>query len=252
MEKNNINRLLHIFVPFIIMVMIQNLLRLLWDKIGFAGTLGEIIAFVIASAAAVIFFSLTSPADTETPPHAGAVRSILHLLFCTAMLVVSMYVTSAVTVNYTTRAVSLTPLYALSVLLIHPIIEEYIFRGLFYSELRRINPIFGIIAQAIMFAIIHDTIDGMTYALAAGIFLGATMEKTGRLWVTTVAHAMINLRSLVYIKLLAEQDVVRKGIDIGIVSAGFTAFLVLLIIKNIPAAPKTGEPEGEVEWTEAE
>ena len=252
MEKNNINRLLHVFVPFVIMVMIQNLLRPLWGRIDFEGTTSELISFVIASAAAIIFFTLTNPVGGDKTPRAGIVKSVLHLLFCIAMLVTTMYITAIVTEHYTAKTVSVTPIYVVSVLLIHPIVEEYLFRGLFYGELRKINPIFGIIAQAIMFAIIHDSIDGMTYALVAGIFLGLTTEKTGRHWVPVLAHILINLRSLVYIKVIAENETIRQGIDIGIISAGFAAFLVLLILKNIPTAPKKAEPEGEIQWTETE
>ena len=62
MEKNNINRLLHVFVPFVIMVMIQNLLRLLWGRIDFEGTTSELISFVIASAAAIIFCRVSGEA----------------------------------------------------------------------------------------------------------------------------------------------------------------------------------------------
>ena len=252
MEKNNISRLLRVFVPFVIMVMIQNLLRLLWDAIGFEGAAGELISFVIASAAAVIFFTLTNSDEGEIIPVEGKLRSILHLLFCVAMLVFCMYLVSAVTRNYTTQSVKVSVVYVVSLLVVHPMVEEYIFRGMLYGELRKINPIFGIIATSIMFAIIHDSIDGMLYALVAGIFLGLTIEKTGRLWVPVVAHMFINLRSLVYLKVIAENEVLRNGIDIGIVSAGFACFLVLLILKNIPTGQKTPGPEGEGEWIEIE
>ncbi|MBR5252872.1 MAG: CPBP family intramembrane metalloprotease [Clostridia bacterium] len=252
MEKNSISRLLHVFVPFIIMVMIQNLLRLLWDGIGFEGDIGELISFVIASAAAVIFFTLTNPTEVVKIPKTGVFRSILHLLFCIAMLIVCMYLVSMATNHYTTTSVNITAVYVVSLLLIHPIVEEYIFRGMFYGELRKINPIFGIIATSIMFAIIHDSIDGMIYALVAGIFLGLTTEKTGRHWVPVLAHMLLNLRSLLYLEVLAENEVLRHGIDVGIVAAGFAGFLVLLILKNIPTGQKTADPEGETQWIEIE
>jgi membrane protease YdiL (CAAX protease family) len=123
---------------------------------------------------------------------------------------------------------------------------------MFYRELRKINPIFGIIATSIMFAIIHDSIDGMLYALVAGIFLGLATEKTGRHWVPVLAHMLLNLRSLLYLEVLAENEVLRHGIDIGIASAGFAGFLVLLILKNIPTGQKIADPEGEIQWTEIE
>ena len=252
MEKNNISRLLHVFVPFIIMVMIQNLLRLLWSGIGFDGVTGELISFVIASASGVIFFTLTNPDDGVKIPKIGVFRSVLHLLFCIAMLIMCMYLVSMATNHYTTKSVNISAVYVVSVLLIHPIVEEYIFRGMFYRELRKINPIFGIIGTAIMFAIIHDSIDGMLYALVAGIFLGLATEKTGRHWVPVLAHMLLNLRSLMYIEVLAENEVLRHGIDVGIVAAGFAGFLVLLILKNIPTGQKTAESEGETPWIEIE
>ncbi len=259
MEKTNINRLLHVFVPFIIMVMIQNLLLLLFNRISFGGTLSELIAFTLASSVAVILFCLKplNPADEGgNVPYrrADITRCVMHFFFCMAMLIITMHLTSLITANYNSTPVKFNPLYVVSLLVIHPIVEEYIFRGLFHGELRKINPIFGIIAQAIMFAIIHSTIDGMTYALIAGVFLGVAAEKTGKLWVPILAHIMINARSMVYIALLADNDVLRKGIDISVASVGVLAFFILLLLKNLRGDKRTDNTpklsEGEAEWTE--
>ncbi len=257
MEKTNINRLLHVFVPFIIMVMTQNLLLLLWDRIGFVSVLGDIIAFVLASAVAVIFFCakpLARSEDDDSFPHkkSGVTRCTMHLFFCMAMLIISMHLTSLITANYNSTSTEFDLLYIISLILIHPIVEEYIFRGLFYGELRKINPVFGIIAQAIMFAIVHNTIDGMTYALIAGVFLGAAEEKTGRLYVPILAHIFINMRSLLYITLLSDHDALRRVVDISVVSVGVLAFFILLLLKNLRGEKKPADEEVKTEWTEIE
>lgn len=252
MEKTNINRLLRVFIPFIVMVMSQNLILLLWDRLGFSGILGELIAFVIASASAAVLFLLGHMDHAESRPykHKDAFAYAMHFFFCISMLIIFMHLTELITANYNSPPIRMTPVYLISVLIVHPVAEEYIFRRLFYGELRKINPVFGIIAQAIMFAIIHSTIDGMIYALAAGIFLGIASEKTGRLWVPILAHIFINARTLAYVSYFENMPTLRKNIDITVVLLGVIAIIVLLFLQAIRRDGKAEKDKAETEWTE--
>lgn len=235
MEKTNINRLLRVFIPFIIMVMTQNTLLLLFGRAGMSGTLPSLTAFIVSSAVAAFIFHLqTHPEDKDTGSRrvCGCAKGVMYFFFTTALLIVAMYGVSLVLTNYTAAEVEISPVYLVSILVIHPLIEEHLFRGLFYGELRKMNPMFGIIAQAIMFAIIHGSVDSMVYALFSGVLLGIAAEKTGRLWVPYAAHVFINARSLIYLTWLSNADTIRERIDITLVALGAVSLLILLWMRG--------------------
>ena len=239
MEKTNIGRLLHVFIPFIAMVMVQNLLLLLFGEAGVSGTIPSLVAFIIAAAIAIFIFHIKtfeSP-DEEFPEvkNVGVVGCVMYFFCTAAILIVAMYAVTFVMSNYSATPTKMTPLYMVSLLVIHPLLEEYIFRGLFYKELRKLSPMFGVITQAIMFAIIHGTIDGMIYALVSGIFLGIAREKTGEIWVPCAVHAFINARSLVYLNWLLDNSAMRRQIDVAVISVGSIALLILILMRGISA-----------------
>ena len=254
MERNNINRLLHVFIPFIAMVMVQNLLLLLFGKAGVVGVIPSLFAFVVAAVVAIFIFHIKTFELPEEQPaeekKVGVVSSVMNFFLTTAMLILSMYAVALIIANYSSQSVEMTPVYIISYLVIYPIVEEYIFRNLFYKELSHLSPMFGVIAQAVMFAIIHGTIDGMTYALVSGIFLGIAVEKTGKLWVPCAVHVFINARSLLYLTWLSDNSAFRRQIDVAFISVGLIALLILLIMRgrsavSVEAQQKESLPEIE-------
>lgn len=251
MEKTNVNRLLHVFIPFIAMVMVQNLLLLLFDKSGVSGTVPSLFAFLVSAGIAVFIFHIKTfeiPAESHTEEkNVGIVGCVMYFFLTAAMLILSMYVVSFIISNYTTPLQKVTHVYIVSILLIHPLLEEYIFRKLFYEELRQLSPMFGIITQAIMFAIIHSTIDGMSYALASGIFLGIAMEKTGKMWMPCVAHIFINARSLMYLTWLKDNYTIRRQIDVTVISVGLIALLILVLMRGRAAVTVEANKENLTE-----
>ena len=179
-------------------------------------------------------------------------RCVLHLLASVAALVTLMFLVAAFMngeeafsggVSAAGEMPSLDPLSVASLLLIHPVAEEVLFRRLYYGELRRMHPVFGCMAQALMFALAHESVDGMIYALAAGVLLGVLAEETGRLWPTVAAHVFVNLRSLVSLTVFAERGGVRYGLDSAILTAGAVAF-VILAATRVRFAADTGRKAG--------
>ncbi|MBQ3955545.1 MAG: CPBP family intramembrane metalloprotease [Clostridia bacterium] len=243
MEKNNVNRILHTMTPFLALILTERLLlmlaRRLFSEVGDALGLG---IFLLAAAFALFLFrAVRYPEEGETDPvpdliRKRACRCLLHLAAAVAALVTLMFVVAAYmngesaysdTASVAGDMPSLSPLSVLSLLLIHPVAEEYLFRRCFYGELRRMNPVFGCMAQAVMFAIMHETVDGMLYALAAGVILGILAEETGRLWPCVAAHMLVNARSLISVTVFAERGGVRYAMDSGILTLGAVAFVIL-------------------------
>ena len=258
MERNNLNRLTHVMISFAGLILVQRAARFLLFRFAPGlGTFGDFLVFLLAFGAAFALLRLPLKTAEEEDPVPELVkkktgRCVLHLLASVAALVTLMFLVAAFMngeetfsggVSAAGEMPSLDPLSVASLLLIHPVAEEVLFRRLYYGELRRMHPVFGCMAQALMFALAHESVDGMIYALAAGVLLGVLAEETGRLWPTVAAHVFVNLRSLVSLTVFAERGGVRYGLDSAILTAGAVAF-VILAATRVRFAADTGRKAG--------
>lgn len=245
MSKNNINRLLHTIVPFFVMTMVQRLLLLVFGHTGMNGETAELLAFLPSAAAAVLLFRVKTyqiydeDEQSEIPPLVPerSLSCVLKTLVTVAVMIVMMYaVAAAMGDKANPLAVSNATEFSLlsfaSLIIVHPLVEEYLFRHLFYGELRLMNPIFGFLMQAVMFAIIHNTVDGMIYALVSGVALAVVYEQTGRITTSVAAHIIINLRSFLCLTVLSEYADVCRSVDMVLVSIGGMAFLACGVIEG--------------------
>lgn len=267
-EKSNVHRLVGVMMPFMIMVIIRRLAALLLAGIAIPDILADTISFVASSVIGIVFFRLSCgkealhPADTsdkiaETENDTADIRPVppfpekdtrlgrlLYTRIAVAGLVLAMHVVAATTDSPTDRVPDTAYLTAelVSLLLIHPILEEYLFRFLYYRELRPMQPFFAGLAQAIMFAIVHSSVGGMVYALFAGVILAFVTERSGSLAVAISSHILVNLRSFVYLTLLSDNGAisavtdparVRTVIDFIIVAVGFASVLLLWVRRGM-------------------
>lgn len=95
--------------------------------------------------------------------------------------------------------------YFMSAIIISPIIEEIIYRGILYSPFRkRYGSIGAIIITSLFFALSHIGM-GLLPFIIGGIFLGYLYEKTETLIAPIIAHSLYNLLSIitVFISLLS-------------------------------------------------
>ena len=242
-SKTGLSRLLHTMVPFMVMAAMQKGILLLLSSRGYAGSdLASLLAFLPSAGVAAALFRVRTydppPPEEESVgplvPRSNRI-CLLHTLAATAAMIGVMFAVSALMHGQATpyelpaSAGKVTVLTVLSLCLIHPVIEEALFRGAFYGELRRMSPLFAILAQAVMFAIVHDTVDGMIYALTAGVILGILAERSGRLWPPILAHILINARSLVCVTLLADHGTARRILDGVLLFLGIAAFAAAMM-----------------------
>ncbi|MBQ4193160.1 MAG: CPBP family intramembrane metalloprotease [Clostridia bacterium] len=251
--KLGVSRLLHTLIPFMVMAAMQKGILLLCASTSLAGTdAASLLAFLPAAASAAALFRVrtyTPPAPEEESVAPLVPRPLriclLHTAAATAALIAVMFAVSALMQGQAApwgpaeSGMRVTALTVLSLCLIHPAIEEYLFRGAFYGELRRMHPIFAILAQAVMFAIVHDTVDSMVYALGAGVILGILAERSGRLWPAVIAHILINARSLLFLTLLAENAPARRILDGALLFVGLAAFAASFVWRE------RNEPEAD-------
>ena len=286
MEKTNIRRLTGVLMPFMIMVILQRLGLVLLEMTPLSATLRDLLAFAAASAGGIFFFRMSCGTETlrlrpngdgdgnavsesgtegegddagHIPPFPSPdtwFGTAMYTLVCFAGLIVSMHVVSVTADAQVIEAFEPGTLAVefVALVLIHPFLEEYVFRWLYYRELRPMQPIFAGLAQAVMFAIVHGSVGGMIYALFAGVILVFGLERSGSLAVTVAAHMLVNLRSFVYLTVLSDTGVlaenaahVRTVIDFCFVSAGFGAVLALMVRRGLREVWNNADAETEAE-----
>lgn len=93
----------------------------------------------------------------------------------------------------------------LAVALIPCILEETVYRGIFYNEYSKVSPWKGILLSGFLFGIIHGNLNQFTYAFAMGIVFALLIEATNSILATMIVHFFINgtsvLLSALYPKL---------------------------------------------------
>ncbi len=81
----------------------------------------------------------------------------------------------------------------LSVVIIAPILEELLFRGIVCKKLLALGEGYAIILSGAFFALFHGNFYQLFYTFGLGCFLGFIYVKTGKLIYTVLYHAVINL-----------------------------------------------------------
>ena len=85
----------------------------------------------------------------------------------------------------------------ISVGVVGPIIEEIIFRGLIFNELKANMPTRTVvIVQAVLFGIFHMRAIQMIYATLLGLFLGVVFVKTKTILAPIILHITYNITSV--------------------------------------------------------
>ncbi len=80
-----------------------------------------------------------------------------------------------------------------------PLVEECCFRGFLYRVLRRRAGMWlSALASGLLFGAIHLSPVQMLPLSIFGVVQGILLEKTGRLWLPMVVHALFNLSSIIY------------------------------------------------------
>jgi len=86
---------------------------------------------------------------------------------------------------------SLTTL--LSTVLCAPLVEEFIFRGLILSRLKKAMPLWvAILISSFLFGLMHGQPLWICYASVLGILLCIVKERTGSIWASMLIHIFFN------------------------------------------------------------
>lgn len=74
-----------------------------------------------------------------------------------------------------------------------PIMEEFVFRGVLLSALRRFGNGFALFVSTLLFALVHLDLSTVVFAAIAGLVLGFLYLRTENLWVNIAVHMYVNL-----------------------------------------------------------
>lgn len=77
------------------------------------------------------------------------------------------------------------------------VLEESVYRGIFYNEYRKANPLQAIFLSAFLFGIIHLNFNQFAYAFAMGIIFALIIEATDSILSSMIIHFVINGTSIV-------------------------------------------------------
>jgi membrane protease YdiL (CAAX protease family) len=72
------------------------------------------------------------------------------------------------------------------------VVEELIFRGVFYSTYSRVNPVRAMLLSGLLFGLLHLNLNQIAYAVPLGILLAMVLEITGNFAAPMIVHFTIN------------------------------------------------------------
>lgn len=75
--------------------------------------------------------------------------------------------------------------------------EEFLFRGVFYANLRPYGRTQAILISALLFALMHQNIGQLFYTFVAGIAMALMYELTGSIWCSVIYHLFNNQLSVI-------------------------------------------------------
>ncbi len=81
------------------------------------------------------------------------------------------------------------------------IFEESVYRGIFYNEYSKINPLKGILLSAFLFGLMHGNLNQFSYAFGMGIVFALLIEATDSILSTMIVHFLINGTSILLLEL---------------------------------------------------
>ncbi|MGN0318569.1 MAG: lysostaphin resistance A-like protein [Lachnospira sp.] len=81
------------------------------------------------------------------------------------------------------------------------LVEEFVFRGLYFTTYRRNGLIGAAVMSGLVFGMFHLNINQFCYAFVMGIVMSVMVEATGSLWSSVCAHFAVNTYSVLMVKL---------------------------------------------------
>lgn len=143
------------------------------------------------------------------------------------------------------------PVQLILMALLPAVVEEFIFRGIFYGSYRRKNVIGAALMSGLLFGVTHLNLNQFAYAFAIGVAFCILYEASGSIILPVTAHFAINANTVFLLHVMnvgaeeleaGTENNVLAGLPAGMIMvtiAGLVVFTVLglfffcLIVKKI-------------------
>lgn len=118
-----------------------------------------------------------------------------------------------------------------------PVMEEFAFRGVLFSALRKHGTGFAVVGSALVFAFVHLDASSVLFAFIAGLVFGFLYARTNNLWVTIAIHGLNNGIAVVsgYLDLFVPAglaDLVSSLLLLVPIALGLVALVVLGVFRR--------------------
>lgn len=129
-------------------------------------------------------------------------------------------------------------LYGMNVIVIPPLVEEIMFRGVILQSLRRYGDGFAVMISAMMFGLYHGNFIQMVFAFICGLVMGFVVIRTNSLLPSILIHFINNSVSLV-VEMVSRYygqnmaNYVDNIVSLAIVALGIIAFSVLVAKRQL-------------------
>ncbi|WP_047868685.1 CPBP family intramembrane glutamic endopeptidase [Nocardiopsis sp. RV163] len=91
----------------------------------------------------------------------------------------------------------------LTLAVLTPIGEEFLFRGVVTSALLRYGALVGVVGSAVVFALMHGINEVLPAAVIVGLIAGELYRRSGSIWPGVLMHALYNAITLALLALAA-------------------------------------------------
>ncbi len=196
----------------------------------------SVIATIISVWAYMLIYKLKGKDISECAPSKKVPTAIIMMSGCLAIgmrLLVAVYYSLVQNVDVfessLQKASELSPdiataaqalIAAFSILVVAPLFEEFLFRGLIMGELLTImRPWAAITLQAILFGIAHGGLFQGLFAFAVGIVLGIVCYRTESIKTVAVCHSIFNASTVLMIEGMSGKLAVLFSVAGTIISA---------------------------------
>lgn len=123
----------------------------------------------------------------------------------------------------------------LASVLIPAFCEELLFRGAVLSALRPYGKTTAILGSALLFALMHQTVDQLFYTAVAGVVLACLVLESGSIWAAVLLHMMNNLfaiaQSILYEQLGSAATVWICIGEVVVIGGGLLCLIYLIATK---------------------
>ena len=128
--------------------------------------------------------------------------------------------------------------------------EEFLFRGVFYTNLRPYGRTQAVLISSLLFALMHQNIEQLFYTFVAGIAMALMYELTGSIWCSVIYHLMNNelaalFEIMIYGKVGDAAYIAFLIWDVVICALGLTAAILLVRHYKHQVSENTNGSSGE-------